>query len=57
MQVQNRSSASAAKEKQLADEVADLRTKLEAAEFEKQQIEVQVEALLEYNKQAKNIEV
>jgi hypothetical protein len=40
MQVQNRSSASAAKEKQLADEVADLRTKLEAAEFEKQQIEV-----------------
>ena len=40
MQVQNRSSASAAKEKQLVDEVADLRTKLEAAEFEKQQIEV-----------------
>ena len=57
MQAQNRSSSTQAKEAELSSEIKALQGKLESAESEKQSFEMQVEALLEYNKQAKNIEV
>ena len=57
MQAQNRSSSNEQNELKLANEIKSLQTSLEFSESKKEEFELQVEAMLEYNKQIKNIEV
>ena len=57
MQAQNRSSSNEQNELKLTNDVKDLQKQLTFAESKKMEFELQVEAMLEYNKQIKNIEV
>ena len=57
MQAQNRVATNEKKETQLSDEIKSLKDQLAGAEEEKKQFELQVDSLLEYNRQVKNIEV
>lgn len=50
MQAQNRSSSNEQNELKLANEIKSLQTSLEFSESKKEEFELQVEAMLEYNK-------
>ena len=57
MQAQNRAASNKTKETELGGEIKSLKYQLAQAEEAKRQFELQVDSLLEYNRQVKNIEV
>ena len=57
MQAQNRSAANSQEEKKLVNEKKELKQQLAEAENKRQELELQVQTMLEYSKQIKNLEV